>query len=102
MVDSEAPQKRDSAKLTSYALPPLFGTNPDQVLINVLTVQMGTGRKMSGYATNQALTPDRDKFDSIMLSFALAKSARTHARFLLEYSDEELIDLERQAQESSS
>ena len=39
---------------------------------------------------------------AILSILAIAKSARTHARFLLEYSDEELIDLERQAQESNS
>ena len=35
---------------------------------------------------------------AILCILAIAKNARTHARFLLEYSDEELIDLEQQAQ----
>ena len=39
---------------------------------------------------------------AILSILALAKNARTHARFLLEYSDEELIDLEQQAQEADS
>ena len=39
---------------------------------------------------------------AILSILALAMGARTHARFLLEYSDEELIDLERQAQEADS
>jgi hypothetical protein len=39
---------------------------------------------------------------AILSVLAIAKGARTHARFLLEYSEEELIDLERQAQESNS
>jgi len=39
---------------------------------------------------------------AILSILAIAKNARTHARFLLEYSEEELIDLERQAQEADS
>lgn len=38
---------------------------------------------------------------AILSILALAKNARTHARFLLEYSDEELIDLEGQAHEAA-
>ena len=37
---------------------------------------------------------------AILSILAIAKGARTHARFLLEYSDDELIDLERQAQKA--
>jgi hypothetical protein len=43
---------------------------------------------------------DSETVRSILSIVALAKGARTHARFLLEYSDEELVDLETQAQES--
>jgi hypothetical protein len=39
---------------------------------------------------------------AILSILAVAKNARTHARFLLEYSEEELIDLERQAREADS
>lgn len=37
---------------------------------------------------------------AILSILAIAKGARTHGRFLVEYSDEELNDLERLAQES--
>jgi hypothetical protein len=35
---------------------------------------------------------------AILSILAIGKDARTHARFLLEYSDDELIEIERQAQ----
>lgn len=38
----------------------------------------------------------------ILSILALAKGARTHARFLLDNSEEELIDLERKAREADS
>jgi len=37
---------------------------------------------------------------AILSILALAKGARTHGRFLLKYSEEELIGLEKQAQEA--
>lgn len=39
---------------------------------------------------------------AILSVLAIAKDARTHARFLLEYSDQELIEIERQAQGADS
>lgn len=39
---------------------------------------------------------------AILCILAIAKGARTHARFLLEYSDAELLEMERQAQEADS
>jgi hypothetical protein len=39
---------------------------------------------------------------SILSILALARNAPTHARFLLNYSNEELLDLENQAQGSDS
>jgi len=40
-----------------------------------------------------------EEIRSILCVLAIAKGARTHARFLLEYSDEELAALETQAQD---
>jgi hypothetical protein len=45
---------------------------------------------------------DAEEIRAILSILAIAKGARTHARLLLEYSDEELVELERQAQESDS
>jgi hypothetical protein len=39
---------------------------------------------------------------AILSIIAVAKGARTHARFLLEYSEEEMIAFEKQVQESDS
>lgn len=39
---------------------------------------------------------------AILSVLAIVKGARTHARFLLEYSDAELLELERQTQEADS
>lgn len=43
-----------------------------------------------------------EEIRTILCILALAKSARTHARFLLEYSEEGLVDLENRAFESHS
>lgn len=43
-----------------------------------------------------------EEIRAILSILAIAKGARTHARLLLKYSDEELVELERQAQESDS
>jgi hypothetical protein len=45
---------------------------------------------------------DLDDIRAILSILAIAKGALTHAHFLLSYSDEELLDLERQAQQSAS
>ena len=45
---------------------------------------------------------DPEDVRAILSIIALAKGARTHARFLLEYSEEEMIAFERQVQETDS
>jgi len=45
---------------------------------------------------------DPEEVRAILSILALAKGARTHARFLLEYSEEEMIAFERQVQEADS
>lgn len=45
---------------------------------------------------------DPEDVRAILSIIALAKGARTHARFLLEYSEEEMIAFERQVQETHS
>jgi hypothetical protein len=45
---------------------------------------------------------DPDVVRAILSTLALAKGARTHARFLLDYSEEEMTDFERRVQEMDS
>jgi hypothetical protein len=45
---------------------------------------------------------DPEAIRAILSILALAKGARTHARFLLEYSEEEMIAFERQVEEAGS
>ena len=45
---------------------------------------------------------DPEDVRAILSIIALAKGARTHARFLLEYSEEEMIAFERRVQETDS
>jgi hypothetical protein len=56
--------------------------------------------KIGAVEVQQAENPEDIR--AILSTLALARSARTHARFLLEYSGEELIHLEKRAQESDS
>lgn len=51
-------------------------------------------------ATEILRAKDPEQVRVILSVIALAKGARTHARFLLEYSEEEMIAFERQVQES--
>ena len=53
-------------------------------------------------STEILLAKDPEDVRAILSILALAKGARTHARFLLEYSEEEMIAFERQVQEADS
>lgn len=45
---------------------------------------------------------DREEVRAMLSVVALAKGARTHARFIMNYSDEELLEIERQASKGDS
>jgi len=65
-----------------------------------ITGAIGAGGMGEVYGGRDSkLNPPEDS-EAILSISAIAKSARTHPRFLLEYFDDELIDLERKAQKS--